>query len=205
MDNSVPSQYPSAVEDLISALRMLPGIGRRSAERMALAMLKFPAEELKMLGEVISSLPQSVGCCPICGNLTEKDSPCAICTSTRRDESIICVVEDFSRIAVLEKSGGFHGLYHVLGGRISPLDDELEDTLRINALEKRLESGKVKELILALGGDIESRATALYLANKFANKVSKITKLAQGLPAGGDLAYADSATILAAINGRNTL
>ena len=115
------------------------------------------------------------------------------------------MVEDFTRIAGIEKSGGFNGLYHVLGGRLSPLDDESEDSLRINALEERLATGKVKELILALGGDIESRATAIYLAKKFEKQVNKITKLAQGLPAGGDLAYADSATILAALNGRSSL
>ena len=203
--NQASDNYPEAVEELIAALRQLPGIGRRGAERMALGLLKFPAEELKLFGEIISTLPDRVGNCPVCGNLTEAGDICAICSSTRRDESVICVVEDFTRISGIEKSGGFHGLYHVLGGRLSPLDDETEDSLRINALEKRLESGKVKELILALGGDVESRATALYLARKFENKVEKITKLAQGLPAGGDLAYADSATILAALNGRNTL
>ena len=204
MNNEFTS-YPEAVEELISVLRRLPGIGRRGAERMALAMLKFSADELKLFGETIAQLPDNVGSCPVCGNLTEVGGKCPICSSARRDESIICVVEDFSRIAGIEKSGGFNGLYHVLGGRISPLDDELESSLRINQLEKRLENGTVKELILALGGDIESRATALYLAKKFENKVERITKLAQGLPAGGDLAYADSATILAALNGRNSL
>ena len=203
--DQTPNSYPEAVEELIAALRKLPGIGRRGAERMALGLLKFPAEELELFGETISSLPRRVGACRICGNLTEAGELCPICSSPRRDESVICVVEDFTRIAGIEKSGGFNGLYHVLGGRLSPLDDESEDTLRINALEERLATGKVKELILALGGDIESRATAIYLARKFENQVAKITKLAQGLPAGGDLAYADSATILAAINGRNTL
>lgn len=200
-----PGNYPEAVEELISALRRLPGIGRRGAERMALGMLKLPPEELQLFGEIVSSLPERVGSCPECGNLTEGDQKCAICQSPRRDESVICVVEDFTRIANIEKSGGFRGLYHVLGGKISPLDDESEDSLRIGLLERRLESGQVKELILALGGDVESRATALYLARKFEHKVGKITRLAQGLPAGGDLAYADSATILAALNNRNQL
>lgn len=200
-----PGNYPPAVIELIEILRRLPGIGRRGAERMALNLLKFPAEELKIFGNVIGSLPDSVGNCPVCGNIAPSGECCAICSSPRRDESVICVVEDFTRINGIEKSGGFHGLYHVLGGRISPLDDELEDSLRINALAERLATGKVKELILALGGDIESRATAIYLAQKFADKVEKITKLAQGLPAGADLAYADSATILAALNGRNSL
>lgn len=199
------SDYPEAVDELIGVLRRLPGVGRRSAERMALALLKFPAEDLRFFGNTLLQLPERVGECPVCGNLTAAGELCSICASPRRDESVICVVEDFTRIAGLEHSGGFNGLYHVLGGRISPLDDELEDSLRINALAKRLESGKVKELILALGGDIESRATALYVARKFENQVPKITKLAQGLPAGGDLAYADSATILAALNGRNQL
>jgi recombination protein RecR len=204
MDSS-SANYPAAVEELMSVLRRLPGIGRRGAERMAIAMLKFSDEELKLFGETIAQLPENIAYCPVCGNLTEPGEKCPICTSPRRDESVICVVEDFTRIAGIEKSGGFRGLYHVLGGRISPLDDESEDTLRIGALEARLQDGTVKELILALGGDVESRATALYLARKFESKVEKITKLAQGLPAGADLAYADSATILAALNGRNKI
>ena len=199
------SEYPSAVMELIDQLRRLPGIGRRSAERMALALLKFPVEELQEFGEILKQLPEAVASCEICGNLTEKGEKCPICAAARRDESVICVVEDFTRINAIEKSGSYNGLYHVLGGRISPLDDEYESTLRISQLENRLASGQVKELILALGGDIESRATAIYLAKKFADKVEKITKLAQGLPAGADLSYADSATISAALDNRNLL
>lgn len=203
MDNA--SDYPQAVAELIELLHRLPGVGKRSAERMALALLKFPAEELEQFGESIKQLPENVGSCKICGNLTGKGENCPICSSHRRDESVICVVEDFTRIKAIEKSGSYNGLYHVLGGRISPLDDEYESSLRINQLEKRLATGSVKELILALGGDIESRATAIYLAKKFENQVEKITKLAQGLPAGADLSYADSATISAALNNRNLL
>ena len=199
------SEYPVAVMELIEQLRRLPGIGRRSAERMALALLKFSAAELEEFGEAVKQLPEAVASCEICGNLTEKGEKCPICSSMRRDESVICVVEDFTRINAIEKSGAYNGLYHVLGGRISPLDDEYESNLRIAQLENRLAGGKVKELILALGGDIESRATSIYLAKKFADKVEKITKLAQGLPAGADLSYADSATISAALNGRNLL
>lgn len=203
MDNA--SDYPQAVAELIELLHRLPGVGKRSAERMALALLKFPAAELEQFGESIKQLPENVGSCEICGNLTGKGEKCPICSSHRRDESVICVVEDFTRIKAIEKSGSYNGLYHVLGGRISPLDDEYESSLRINQLEKRLATGNVKELILALGGDIESRATAIYLAKKFENQVEKITKLAQGLPAGADLSYADSATISAALNNRNLL
>lgn len=203
MDNA--SDYPQAVAELIELLHRLPGVGKRSAERMALALLKFPAAELEQFGESIKQLPENVGSCEICGNLTGKGEKCPICSSHRRDESVICVVEDFTRIKAIEKSGSYNGLYHVLGGRISPLDDEYESSLRINQLEKRLANGNVKELILALGGDIESRATAIYLAKKFENQVEKITKLAQGLPAGADLSYADSATISAALNNRNLL
>ena len=203
MDNA--SDYPQAVAELIELLHRLPGVGKRSAERMALALLKFPAAELEQFGESIKQLPENVGSCEICGNLTGKGEKCPICSSLRRDESVICVVEDFTRIKAIEKSGSYNGLYHVLGGRISPLDDEYESSLRINQLEKRLATGNVKELILALGGDIESRATAIYLAKKFENQVEKITKLAQGLPAGADLSYADSATISAALNNRNLL
>ena len=203
MDNA--SDYPQAVAELIELLHRLPGVGKRSAERMALALLKFPAAELEQFGESIKQLPENVGSCEICGNLTGQGEKCPICSSHRRDESVICVVEDFTRIKAIEKSGSYNGLYHVLGGRISPLDDEYESSLRINQLEKRLATGNVKELILALGGDIESRATAIYLAKKFENQVEKITTLAQGLPAGADLSYADSATISAALNNRNLL
>ena len=199
------SEYPSAVSELIDQLRRLPGVGRRSAERMALALIKFSAEELELFGETIKQLPTTIGSCEICGNLTGRGEKCPICSSLRRDESVICVVEDFTRINAIEKSGSYNGLYHVLGGRISPLDDEYESALHIASLEKRLAGGKVKELILALGGDIESRATAIYLARTFENQVEKITKLAQGLPAGADLSYADSATISAALNNRNLL
>ena len=155
------NDYPEAVVELIEILRRLPGVGKRSAERMALALLKFPADELKSMGQTIAALPEMVGNCPICGNLTAAGENCPICDSSRRDESVICVVEDFTRINAIEKSGAFNGLYHVLGGRISPLDEEYEDSLRITQLEKRLAAGQVKELILALGSDIESRATIL--------------------------------------------
>ncbi len=202
---SSASDYPSAVNELIEHLRRLPGIGRRSAERMALALIKSPAGELELFGETIKQIPETIGSCEICGNLTGRGEKCPICNSPRRDESVICVVEDFTRINTIEKSGSYNGLYHVLGGRISPLDDEYESSLHIASLEKRLENGNIKELILALGGDIESRATAIYLARKFEDKVEKITKLAQGLPAGADLSYADSATISAALNNRNLL
>ncbi len=202
---NTPTDYPEPLEELIGQLKRLPGIGRRGAERLALALLKFSPDDLREFGQTIQELPQTVGACPVCGNITSGNELCRICASGRRDASVICVVEDFTRIAGIEKSGGFQGVYHVLGGRLSPLDDEGEDSLRIDALADRVNDGTVRELILALGGDVESRATALYLARRFAGKVEQITQLAQGLPAGGDLAYADSATILAALNGRHSL
>ena len=197
--------YPASLELLIGHLKRLPGIGRRGAERLALALLREDPARLREFGNTVAALPESVSWCPECGNITENGQLCPICRSAVRDTSVICVVEDFTRIAGLEKSGGYRGLYHVLGGKISPLDDEGADKLRIGLLEKRLAAGTVREVILALSGDVEGRATALYLAERIQDKVSRITRLAQGLPAGGDLAYADSATILAALTGRQSL
>ncbi len=200
-----PAEYPEPLEALIGHLKQLPGVGRRSAERMALALLKLQPEKLRDFGNAIANLPIAVSWCPQCGNITIGDAPCRICASPHRDAAVICVVEDFTRIAGIEKSGGFRGLYHVLGGRLSPLDDAGEDQLHIESLERRLADGTVREVIIALSGDVEGRATALYLARRLSGQVEKITQLAQGLPAGGDLAYADSATILAALSGRRAL
>ncbi|MEA4862354.1 MAG: recombination mediator RecR [Victivallaceae bacterium] len=197
--------YPDPVEELIEAFKRFPGVGRRSAERMALALLAQPPENLDALGTLIAGLPETVGRCPVCGNLTCGGEHCTICSQPGRNTAQICVVEDIAQLHVIEKSGAFRGLYHVLGGKISPLENRTADDLNVAELAKRLAEGGVDELILALGSDVESRATAFFLADKFAGSVSKITVPAQGLPAGANLSFADSATLTLALARRHPL
>lgn len=198
-------EYPEALAELIEGLKMLPGIGRRSAERMAMAMLKWPPENMKRFGSVITALPDRIGKCRICGNITDSDSICAICAAANRIQSQICVVEDISQLIMIEKSGAYRGVYHVLGGKLSPLNNCNEEDLNIATLSERIANGGVKELILALGADVEARATGFMLADKYSKCGIKITVLAQGLPAGANLAYADSATINAALTHRRDI
>ncbi len=197
--------YPEPVEELIEAFKRFPGVGRRSAERMALALLAQPPENLDALGTLIAGLPDTVGRCPLCGNLTDGEARCAICAHPGRNSAQICVVEEIAQLHVIEKSGAFHGLYHVLGGKISPLENRTADDLTVAKLAERLAAGGVEELILALGSDVESRATAFYLAEKFAGAVPRITVPAQGLPAGANLSFADSATLTLALARRHPL
>jgi len=197
--------YPDPVEELIEAFRRFPGVGRRSAERMALALLALPPENLAALGELIAGMPESVGRCPACGNLADGGGLCMICSQPGRNAAQICVVEDIGQLHVIEKSGAFHGLYHVLGGRISPLENRTADDLNVAQLAARIEPGEVEELILALGSDVESRATAFFLAEKFRGAVPRITVPAQGLPAGANLSFADSATLTLALARRHPL
>ncbi len=194
------SYYPKGLEELISILKELPGIGQRGAERMALCMLKWPKDKLNFLGAKISDLHVKIKKCKICGNLCEKEL-CNVCIDPKRDSSVICVLEDYSQIPPMEKSC-FKGVYHVLGGKLSPLDNKGTDTLSIEPLINRLNSGKLTEIILALSQDVEGQATTIYIANLLKNKNIKITTLARGIPAGADISYANSATITAAINGR---
>ena len=196
------SAYPQVLEELIEALKGLPGIGRRSAERTALALLKWRPEKLQYLGEHIAVLADAVTRCPCCGNLSEKGELCPICSDPHRDGTQICVVEDFSQIFSIEKSGSYQEVYHVLGGKLSPLEQRSAEELSVDRLLTRLETQEVKELILALNSDVEGRATAIYLAELCTGKAGTISQLAQGLPAGADIGYADGATISAALSGR---
>ncbi len=197
--------YPEALLELIDGLKQLPGVGRRSAERLALAMLKWPESNLRKFGNVIASLPDNVGHCPVCGNMSEGHTLCAVCAAPERVATQICVVEDVSQLLMIEKSGSYRGVYHVLGGKLSPLNNCTEEDLNIASLTDRIMKGGVNELILALGGDVEARATGFMLADKYAGSGIKITVLAQGLPAGANLAYADSATITAALSHRRNI
>jgi recombination protein RecR len=196
--------YPASLQRLIGFLSRLPGIGRRTAERLALALLEWPEEDLAHFGQQVARLRQDVKACSVCGNLSDGDR-CAICCHPGRQADIVCVVETAAQIAVFEKSGGFRGLYHVLGGRISPLQGRGPEDLAIPSLRQRLEQGGIQELILATSPDVEGEATAAYLAAELGAPGLRITRIACGVPVGSDLSYADAATLASALGGRRIL
>ena len=196
------SGYPEAVESLIGEFKQLPGVGRRGAERMALALLNRSTAELEALGALIGSLPRTVGRCARCGGLSEADSLCGICGDPRRDDAVLCVVESMPQLFAVESSGHFRGRYLVLGGKISPLDSENGEGLNLRGLCDLVETGNVKEVILALSSDVEGRATAVFLAELLGKYRVKVSRPALGLPAGANLSFADAATIGAALRGR---
>ena len=194
--------YPAALESLIGELKQLPGVGRRGAERMALALLARPAAELEALGALIGTLPRTVGRCPRCGGLSEADSVCGLCGDPRRDDSVLCVVENMPQLFAVEASGHFHGRYLVLGGKISPLDSENGEGLNLRGLCDLVGAGNVREVILALSSDVEGRATGVFLAELLEKYPVRVSRPALGLPAGANLSFADAATIGAAFRGR---
>ncbi len=196
--------WPPTLESLIRHYSRLPGIGRRTAQRLALATLSWNDVELSSFAEDLSQLHQRVKPCPECGNYTEGEL-CAICASEQRSRVTICVVEQASQIAVFENAGCYNGLYHVLGGKLSPLSGISPADLRIEELRQRLTSGEVKELILATSPDVEGEATANYLAELFREFPITISRIAAGIPAGADVAYADAATLSLALGGRRTI
>jgi len=198
------SALPEAIASLIAGLNKLPGIGPRSAERIALHLVQAEAGSVKQLAETILNARERVKLCEICGSLTEK-SPCDICSDPRRDSSLICVIERPVDIISIEKSGTFRGKYHVLGGKISPLDGVQPEDLRIGALEKRLSTEPIKEIVIALGTDVEGDATSFYLGKRLARPSLTITRIAHGLPAGSGLEFADELTLSRALEGRREL
>lgn len=198
------AEYPAALRCLISELKRLPGIGSRSAERIALWMIQSPDAHPESLGLAINSLQSSVHGCSVCGFFTEAD-PCPLCADPTRDQRILCIVEQPTDILPLERSGAFYGLYHTLGGRISPLDHVGPESLRIPQLLERVKSNPPQEIILALGVDVEGEATSHYLSALLADFPVHISRLAQGLPAGSGLEYADELTLNRALSGRVTV
>jgi recombination protein RecR len=195
---------PESIALLIAALNKLPGIGPRSAERIALHLVQAETDAVKQLADSILRAREKIRFCSVCGSLTET-SPCDLCSDPRRDASLICVVEQPVDILTLEKSGTFRGRYHALGGKISPLDGVGPEDLRIDDLEKRLEREGVKELIVALGTDVEGDATSFYLAKRLARSGLKISRIAHGLPAGSGLEFADELTLSRALEGRREM
>lgn len=195
---------PDSITALTSALNKLPGIGPRSAERIALHLVQTDSAMVKQLAEVMLQAREKIQFCATCGALTEK-SPCSICTDARRDSSLICVVERAVDILSVERSGTYRGKFHVLGGNISPLDGIEPEDLRIAELEKRLTHEPVREIVIALGTDVEGDATSFYLAKRLARKGLKISRIAYGLPAGSGLEFADELTLSRALEGRREM
>src|ERR1043165_359016 len=195
---------PEPIPSLIAALNKLPGIGPRSAERIALHLVQTETGTVKQLAEAIINARERIQFCSNCGALTEK-SPCDICSDARRDASLVCVVEQPVDILSIEKSGTFRGKYHVLGGKISPLDGIEPDDLRIAELEKRLTTEPIKEIVIALGTDVEGDATGFYLAKRLTRAGLKLTRIAHGLPAGTGLEFADELTLSRALEGRREM
>lgn len=195
---------PDSIVALTAALAKLPGIGPRSAERIALHLVQADSTTVKNLAETILSAREKIKFCEICGSLTEQ-SPCSICTDARRDASLVCVVERAVDILSIEKAGSFHGKFHVLGGKISPLDGVEPEDLRITGLEKRLQTEPIREVVIALGTDVEGDATSNYLAKRLARPNLKISRIAYGLPAGSGLEFADELTLSRALEGRREM
>jgi recombination protein RecR len=192
-----------SVERLVSHLSHLPSIGRKTAQRLALHILRLPQADAESLAAAILDVKQKVRYCSVCSNITEAD-PCAICASPKRDRSLICVVEDPSDVIALEKTNEFKGLYHVLGGSLSPLDGVGPEDLKIKELLGRIPDG-VQEVILAMNPNVEGEATTLYLTKLLKPLGVKVSRIARGLPIGGDLEFADEATLARALEDRTTL
>jgi recombination protein RecR len=195
---------PEPIVSLTAALAKLPGIGPRSAERIALHLVQAESAQVRHLAEAMLAARERIRFCEICGALTEA-SPCANCTDSRRDASIVCIVEKAVDILSIEKSGTYRGKFHVLGGKISPLDGVEPDDLRIGELEKRLIAEPVREVIIALGTDVEGDATSNYLAKRLARTGLKISRIGFGLPAGSGLEFADELTLDRALEGRREM
>jgi recombination protein RecR len=196
--------YATPISELIDQLNKLPGIGPKSAQRLAFYILKTGREDAQALAEAIIHLKDKVKFCPVCYNVTDEPL-CEYCSDLRRDDSLICVVEEPRDIVAMERTGEFHGRYHVLGAAISPIDGIGPEDLRIKELLKRLEDGKVKEIIIATNPNIEGEATAMYLTKLIRPLDISVTRLASGLPVGGDLEYADEVTLGSALRGRREM
>ncbi|MEN9662758.1 MAG: hypothetical protein RL324_1707 [Verrucomicrobiota bacterium] len=190
-------------EKLQQALKQLPGIGYRSAERIALNLLVEKPARLPALVAALQEAAQSVRRCARCGNLAEGDEPCAVCADERRDAGVVCVVEHVPDLVAIERSGAFRGVYHVLHGKLSPINGVGPDELNLAALLARVESGLVHELILALSNDVEGEATCHYLTQKLpVTRPVKVSRIGFGLPSGGGVLYADSVTLKSALDAR---
>lgn len=194
------------VERLVAQLSHLPGIGAKTAQRLALHIVRQDIDSVKELATAIYQARKSVTFCRICGNLTDVEHPvCPICSDPRRDASLLCVVRDVRDLMAIERVHEYRGLYHVLGGTISPMNGRGPDDIAIAPLMRRLDDGSVKELLLATNPDIEGEATAIYIAKLAKEKNVRVTRIARGVPVGGDLEYTDDVTLARAIAARREL
>lgn len=198
------SALPEPITALTAALGKLPGVGPRSAERIALHLVQTDEPVVRQLAQTILTARERIRLCSVCGALTEAD-PCGICADARRDGSVVCVIERPTDVLSIEKANSFRGKYHVLGGKISPLNGVGPEDLRISQLEARLGSEPIREVVLALPTDVEGDATSYYLAKQLAARGVKVTRIAHGLPAGSGLDFADELTLTRALEGRREL
>lgn len=192
------------LELLIEELTRLPSIGQKSAQRLALHLLRAPREDALRLAEAIRAMREHVGYCTTCGNFSEQN-PCLLCTDSRRDSAVVCVVEQPGDVLALERTGQFRGRYHVLGGALSPLEGTHPDNLRIRELLQRMQGGEIQEVILATNPNVAGEATALYLSRLMQPLGIRITRIARGVPMGSDLEYSDLVTLTRALEGRREL
>jgi recombination protein RecR len=196
--------FAEPISRLIEELNKLPGVGPKTAQRLAYHLVKAPREEVEALARALVEMKARIRHCSVCGNLTDVD-PCRICTSDSRDSSTLCVVEQPRDIVAMERTGTYKGLYHVLHGALSPIDGVGPDDLRIGGLVERLKSGAVREVVLALNPNVEGEATTLYLTRLIKPLGVRVTRIAYGIPVGGDLEYADEVTLSRALEGRREL
>lgn len=196
--------YEGAVQDLIDELGRLPGVGPKSAQRIAFHILAADRDDVKRLVDALTEVKIRVRFCSVCGNVAEDDL-CRICQDLRRSDAVICVVEEAKDVVAIERTREFRGRYHVLGGAINPMDNVGPDDLRIKELLTRLADGRVQEIILAMDPNVEGEATATYLARLLSPMGIRVTRLASGLPVGGDLEYADEVTLGRAFEGRRLM
>lgn len=199
------NHFPPALETLIEHFARLPGVGRKSAQRLALHMLAQPPAEVEKFANALQDAKNSIACCPQCQNLTQGGQLCGICLNTKRDATTICVVADPKDVMALERSHEYQGHYHVLHGVISPMSQVGPDQLRIKELVKRAEKGDIHEVIMATNPDVEGDMTAAYLSHELQPYVPKITRLAFGVPVGSHLEHTDDATLMRALEGRREL
>jgi len=204
------ADYPEEIKTLVLHLKRLPGVGPRSAERIAVSLVTGKSTLATDLARALDAAARQIGACPTCGFFRSAGQACALCDAPDRDATVLCVVEQPTDIVPLERTGAYHGLYHVLGGKLAPLDNIHPENLRIAELTRRLSDGHIREVILAVGSDVEGEATAHYIADQLAPLSTRdhpvtLTRLAQGLPAGGGLDHADDLTLHRALSGRRRL
>ncbi len=197
-------RFPPPLENLIRELSKLPGIGGKTAQRLAFHILSLPENQAQMLAGAITAAKTSMKYCSVCGNLTDQD-PCVICSDEKRDRSVICVVENARDVAAMERMREYHGLYHVLHGAISPIEGIGPEDINLKQLLVRLQDSEVQEVILATNPTIEGEATAMFAARLIRPSGIKVTRIAHGVPVGGDLEYTDEVTLSRAMDGRQEI